>query len=260
MADSRIPSVGVLVASGALLFGACSPVPKTQLPELTPPEWQDGERSGYVVIRNDSLLYRRTILLQFDEEDGLPTLVVTNVVATESANVYFFDSTVFAMRRYSFKPLWSYRTVATEIAVSDAEARYEERRVTIRKQTIEGNEEKELRLGPHSFGIEMVQMLLRAFPLEPGRSWRITVVIPIEFRTLPMEITILGTKLAKTALGDILCREVSIRMHRRQLRLLYELAQPHRLVEIRDIDNETETRLVEFIPGQPDTTTPVVIP
>lgn len=235
-----------------LLVLACGRERPAPLPELTAPEWQDGETSVFGIIRNDSLLFRRTVTLQFDEEKGMPTVVITDVVQPESATVYFFDSTVFALRRYSFKPLWSYQTVATDIAAAEVEAWFQDHQVTVRKQTIEGAEEKELKVGPNTCGIDMLQTILRAVPLTPGLSFRINALIPLEFRTVPMVITVLGTKLVKTQLGDIMCREISIQESRHKVRLLFELNQPHRLVAIQDIENQTETVLQQFVPGRPD--------
>ncbi len=228
-----------------LLPLACSP-PLKPLPELTPPGWADGETSVYEIVRGDSVLFQRVTTLSFDEELNEPILVVTNVVRSANAPFYFFDSTAFALTRFTLKPLWSYRVVATELSVSEAEAEYEPNQVRLRKETVEGSEEKTFKINQNFYPVEALSHLLRTIPLDPGLSFSVLVVVPMEFRTLRIEVVVLGTKLLATPLGDILCREVSAVAPRRRLRLFYELADPRRLVAIRDLENQTETRLVNF--------------
>ncbi|MEO0053146.1 MAG: hypothetical protein ABIK22_03190, partial [candidate division WOR-3 bacterium] len=67
-----------------LLLAVCSP-PQNPFPELTPPGWIDGETSVFSVRRNDSLVFRRTITVELDEEAGEPVLVFRSVVESESA-------------------------------------------------------------------------------------------------------------------------------------------------------------------------------
>ncbi len=226
------------------------------LPELTPPNWQDGESAIYEIVRNDSLLFTRTITLNFDEEGATPIVVFTNVVRSESTPYYFFDSTTFALTRYTLKPVWSSRTVATEISITEVSADFADGEVELEKKTVDSREEKIFRLGKYGYGIEMLQQLFRTIPLEPGLSFIVDVVVPLEFRTLRVEVKVLGTKLVSTPLGNILCREVQAEAPRRRIRLLYELAPPHRLVAIHDLENNTETKLVRFFPTRPDTLLP----
>ncbi len=243
------------IVSFLILFSGC-PSSSSSLPELTPPDWQAGETALYEIVRNDSVLFTRTITLDFDEEGAIPIVVITNVVRSESALYYFFDSTTFALTRYTLKPVWSTRTVITEISITEVEAEFESDAVHLKKTTVDSKEEKTLPLSAHGYGIEMLQQLFRAIPLDPGLSFRIDVVVPLEFRVVPTNVTVLGTKLVATPLGDILCREVRAQAPRRSIRLLYELAQPHRLIAIHDLENNTETRLVEFSLPEPDTLLP----
>lgn len=241
----------LLIVVTALLPG-CTPAAKP-LPELTPPDWQDGETTLYEIVRNDSVLYTRKTIVQFDEEQEEPTVVITNIVQGQTVPFYFFDSTTFALTRYTLTPLWSYRVVSTEISITEVEADFEPERIELRKTTVDGSERKDFKNTKNTYGIEMLQHLFRAVPLDPGLNFQLNIIIPLEFRTSRVAVTVLGTKMVSTPLGDILCREVSAVAQRRQLRLLYELAQPHRLVAIRDVENGTETRLVGFSISATDT-------
>ncbi|MEO0069407.1 MAG: DUF3108 domain-containing protein [candidate division WOR-3 bacterium] len=254
---SPFPSLICLLA--CLL--ACVPEPAQQKEPLrnaplTPHAWQDGETSIYEVVRNDSLLLQRIVSLDFDEEDGIASLVVTSSIRSESVPYYFLDSTVFSLSRFSLKPLWSYRMVATEISLSEVKAEFYTDRVEMEKEVVEGTDKKTLPINENTWGVEMLQQLLRALPLEPGRSYQLTAVLPMEFRTTRVEVTVLGTKTIKTPLGEFLCREVELTSRDRKLRLVYELADPHRLIAIRDQDNLTDTRLIDFYITTPDTLMP----
>lgn len=240
----------VLLFVGLMLL--CTPV-SPPLPEFTPPDWQDGESTSYEIVRNDSVLYTRKTTVQFDEIQEEPVVVFTNIVAGQTVPFYFFDSTTFVLTRYTFQPLWSYRVVATEISITEVEADFAEDKIELRKTTIDGVARKDFRNPKTTYSIEMLQHLFRAVPLEPGLKFALNVVIPLEFRTTRVDVTVLGTKMVSTPLGDILGREVGVTAQRRQLRLLYELAPPHRLIAIRDLDNATETRLVDFSIPKPDT-------
>jgi len=224
---------------------SCRSIPKN-LPELTPPDWQDGEIAVYNVMRNDTVLFRRVVTLDYDEEAGEPTLVFTNTVQSESAPFYFFDSTTFALARFTLKPLWLTRTVATEISVSEVEAEFESQRVHLRKQTIDGETEMSIKAHRNTLAIEMVPMFCRAIPLEPALSFVVQAAVPLEMRDILVRVKVLGTKSIATPLGEILCREVEAVAPGRNLRFAYELAEPHRLIAIRDFENATETILTEF--------------
>ncbi len=234
---------------------SCRSIPET-LPELTPPDWQDGETAIYNVLRNGEVLFRRVITLEYDEEAGEPILVFTNTVQSESAAFYFFDSTTFALTRFTLKPLWLTRTVATEISISEAEAEFEDQRVVLRKQTVDGESELIFKARRNTLAIEMLPMFCRSVPLEPALSFVVQAVIPLEMRELPIQIKVLGTKSISTPLGEILCREVEAVAPGRNLRFAYELAEPHRLVAIRDFANATETVLADFFVNPPSFTLP----
>lgn len=229
----------------SIFLFTCTPPPQL-LPQLTPPGWQDGETAVYQVVRNDSVIFTRITTLRYDEESGAPVLLFTNVVQTESAPFYFFDSTTFALTRFTILPIWSYRTVATEISISEVQAEFASDRVELRKETVDGIEEKHFPANKNTYGIEMLPQLFRTIPLEPGISFHVYAIVALEFRTIPVTVKVLGTKLVKTSIGDILCREVEAVAPQRHLRLLYELTDPHRLVAIRDLENSTETIIVDF--------------
>ncbi len=245
-------SLLLLFVIGALLLPCCVSAPQP-LPELTPPDWQDGETALYEIVRNDSVLYTRKTVVQFDAEDDEPTVVITNIVQSQTVPFYFFDSTTFALTRYTLTPLWSYRVVSTEISITEVEADFEPDQIELRKTTVDGSERNDFKKAKNTYGIEMLQHLFRALPLDPGLNFQLNIIIPLEFRTARVDVTVLGTKMVSTPLGDILCREVSAVSQRRRLRLLYELAQPHRLIAIRDSENGTETRLVGFSLSVTDT-------
>lgn len=225
---------------------ACGPARRNALPGLTAPQWQDGETSTYEVVRADSILFERVTQVRFDEESGKPSIRVTSVVRSRQAEVFFHDSTVFALRRFSLRPLWSFRAVRTAMAELEVAARYERGRVSVRKAFIEGEEERVLEAGADAFGVEVLPVVLRALELTPGATFALKAVVGLELRVVPTEVTVLGTRLAVTPVGDILCREVELRSNRRRVSLLFELAEPHRLVALEDEENESETRLVGY--------------
>uniref|UniRef100_A0A7C4CC53 DUF3108 domain-containing protein n=1 Tax=candidate division WOR-3 bacterium TaxID=2052148 RepID=A0A7C4CC53_UNCW3 len=241
-----------LAAGLLLLLIACGPAPRSPMPELITPQWQDGETSRYEVVRADSVLFERVIQLRFDEESGTPSIIVTSVVRPQQAEVALYDSAVFELRRFSLKPLWSYRVVTTDLSALEVEVRYEPGAVEVEKQFIEGTDRQVLKVGRDAFGAEMLPFLLRAVRLTPGTSFTVSAVAGLEMRVVSTDVAVLGTRLVKTGLGDILCREVELRSPPRNVSLLYELAEPHRLVAIEDPDNKSVTRLVGYSAASPD--------
>ncbi|MGB9741921.1 MAG: hypothetical protein ACP5JB_05205 [candidate division WOR-3 bacterium] len=216
------------------------------LPELTPPSWQDGETSVYTIRRNDTLLFRRTITISLDEEAGEPIVIITSVVQSESTDYYFFDSTSYALTRYTLKPLELYHTVASEISISEVEVIFYPDQIRVEKTTIDGASTITLKPLPGTYAIEMLPALLRAVPLEPALNFTINGLVPLELRTLPVQVKVLGTKMVTTPQGEILGREVETRTRNRTIRFVYELAEPRRLIAIRDLGNSTETVLEDF--------------
>lgn len=229
-----------------LLLPLCR-APQHYFPELTPPGWLDGETSVFSIRRNDTLLFRRTVTIELNEEAGEPVLVFTSVVQSESAPFYFLDSTVAILSRYTLKPRWLYRAVASEISISEVEVSFEPEAIMLEKTTIDGTSRLKLKPAPYSYSMEMLPLLLRAVPLDPGLSFTINGIIPLEMRTQPVQIKVLGTRLINTPLGDMLCREVETATRGRKVRLLYELADPHRLIAIRDEEYDTETVLTQYL-------------
>jgi hypothetical protein len=253
----------VLPAAVCLLVVACMMEDLGPMPVLEIPQWQDGETSVYDVTRNDSALYRSVLTLAFDEEIGgtgqgdsarvVPTLVATNVVEPLSDAEYFFDSVQVVFRRDSFAPLRTYRSVETDISEFEIVARYGRARVQIEKRTIDGSVQQDLRLPGRFHSYDMIQTWLRCIPLVPGTSFRDNLVIPLEFRTVPVKVLVLGTKLVTTGVGDIMCREIVLILPNREVKFWYELAQPHRFVGLKDAQNETQMLLQSYRPARPDT-------
>jgi len=255
-----------LAALGAsvLLLVACLPEDLGPMPTLEPPQWQDGEVSVYDVSKNDRVMYRAVLTLRYDEELGapggdgvaqaIPTLVATNVVRPLSDVEFFLDSVQVVFRRDDITPLRTYRTVETDISEFEIVARYSSSRVRIDKQTIDGGMQQELRLPARFHSYDMVQTWLRCVPPTPGTSFRNHLVVPFEFRTVPVKFMVLGTKLVTTGVGDILCREMVLILPSREVRFWYELAQPHRFVGLKDAQNDAQMLLRSYQPSGPDTT------
>lgn len=257
----RVVRVIVLIGSvgAVLLLARCLHSEEAPL-TLVAPEWRDGELSEYEVVRRDTVLFRRRVLVEFDEAAARPLVVVTSVIEPFAVKVYLTESVIYSLRRFSLRPEWLYRQVITELTISEVTARWEEGNVRIRKETIDGSEERSLRVAEGTLAAEMMRVALRGLPLVSGTEFRTRTVIPFEFRSEPVTVAVLGTKLVKTRLGDILCREVAIIEGRRRQSLLYELAQPHRLVEAREPDGLTRMVLVGYIPERVDTLVPEVLP
>jgi hypothetical protein len=253
----------VLLAAGLLLVGACVTEDLGPMPALEIPQWQDGETSVYEVTRNDTTLYRSTVTLAFDEEVGnagqgdsarpVPTLVATNLVEPLSDADYFFDSVQVVFRRDNLASLRAYRSIETDISESEVSARYGRDKVQIEKQTIDGSVLQDLRLPERFHSYDMFQTWLRSVPLVSGTTFRDNLVIPLEFRTVPVKVLVLGTKLVTTGVGDIMCREIVLILPNREVRFWYELAQPRRFVGLSDAQNGTQMLLVNFQPGRTDT-------
>jgi len=251
-----------LLLTGGFLFVACVTEDLGPMPAFEVPQWQDGETSLYVVTRNDSALYRSVVTLGFDEEMGdvaqsdsiriIPTLIVTNVVQPLSGADWYFDSVQVVFRRDSLSPLRTFRSVETDISQFELIARYARGRVQIEKQTIDGGIEQELRLPGRFHSYDMVHTWLRAVPLVSGTSFRDNLVIPFEFRTVPVKFLVRGTKLVTTKVGDIMCREIVLILPTREVRFWYELAQPHRFVGLNDTQNNTQMLLESFRAGSAD--------
>lgn len=246
------------LAALALLVGCVRQAPV--LPRLELNGVPDGEYSVYRVVRNDTVLYRVAVTVSYDEELSdpagagapLPTVVVASQVYPLSPDVFFFDSTVVVARRDSFLPIRSYRSLATDVSEMEVEARYSRGRASIVKRTVEGTVEDQIKLPAAVFVSDMMQTYLRAVPPVSGTSFTVAAVVPVEFRTVPVKVAVLGTKMVSTPVGDLMCREVVAITPRRELRYLYELEPPRRFVAMRDVTNETEMLLVEYHPGHPE--------
>jgi hypothetical protein len=232
------------------------------MPKLEVPQWQDGETSVYVVTRSDSALYRSVVTLEFDEEmvdvgqsdsiETVPTVVVTNVVQPFPEAEWYYDSVQAVFRRDDLAPLRTYRSVETDISEFDLTARYSRGRVQIERQTIDGTTQEDLRLPGRFQSYDMVQTWLRAVPLVSGTSFRDNLVVPSEFRAVPVKFLVLGTKLISTKIGDIMCREIVLILPTREVRFWYELAQPHRFVGLNDTRNNTQMVLESYRAGHVD--------
>jgi hypothetical protein len=250
------------LAAVCLLIAACVTEDLGPMPLLEAPRWQDGETSIYVVTRNDSALYRSVLTLEFDEEmvdvaaSPIPTLVATNVVQPISTAEWFFDSVQAVLRRDDLSPVRTYQSIETDISEFDLAARYSLGRVQIEKQTIDGSVDEELRLPRRFHSYDMVQTWLRSVPLVSGTSFRDNLVIPSEFRTVPVKFLVLGTKLVSTGVGDIMCREIVLILPTREVRFWYELAQPHRFVGLNDSQNNTQMVLESFRASRADSLPP----
>jgi hypothetical protein len=252
-----------------LLVVGCTMEDLGPMPVLEVPQWQDGETSVYEVTRNDTALYRSVITLAFDEEIGdpiqsdssrtIPTLVATNVVEPLSDVEWFFDSVQVVFRRDDLSPLRTTRSVETDISEFDLVARYLRGRVQVDKQTIDGSIQEELRLPGRFHSYDMVQTFLRSVPLVSGTTFRDNLVIPFEFRTVPVKFLVLGTKLVTTGVGDIMCREIVLILPNREVKFWYELAQPHRFVGLKDPQNETQMLLKSYQPAHTDTVPAAIV-
>jgi hypothetical protein len=264
----RLRAAAWAVLAGVLLGDACVPEDSGSMPRLAAPAWQHGERSSYVVSRNDSVLYRSTLLLTFDEELGqpgapagttsaaIPTAMITYVVEPVGSGQYFFDSASVVFRRDDFQPLRSRRSTSTEISDVDIEARYQAKRLIIHKQTVDGTQDQNLKLPERCFASDMLPTVLRAVPLESGTSFRINLAVPSEFRIVPVRISVLGTKFIKTDVGDLVCREIVAILPGRETRYWYEIAQPHRFAGMKDLETGTELRLESYVPAHADSLAP----
>jgi hypothetical protein len=231
-------------------------------PNLTAPGWRDGEAAGYEIVRNDSVAYRVRIRLVFSEElppgpgagQPVPTVLVTSTVEPAQAGEYFDDSLTVVLRRDSLKPLRSFRAIETGISELEVAARFEPGKVNITKTTVDGVQEEVLRLPGRSYSQDALGTLLRAVPPNPGTSYRMNLVVPLDFRIVPVKVQVLGTKLIATPVGDILCREVAVTSPGRETRFWLELAEPRRFVGLRDLATGTEMRLVWYETEQQLTT------
>lgn len=237
-----------------LILGCASPG-GSRKPGLVAPKWQDGEVSVYRVSRTDSSVFRIRTELHFDEEFGTPTAVVTTTLEPVAARVLLFDSASVVFERQTLRPLRSYSSVETEFGSFEVETRYEKGRALIRKQSVDGVQEQGIRIPAGSYDNEMVRTMLRAVPLETGRDFRFDAVVPIDFRVVATDVKVLGTKFVQTQAGvgvpqQVACREVLLSTPKRQLRLWYEIAEPHRLIGLADPDGETEMLLESYEPGQ----------
>ena len=254
-----------VAAISVFAFFACpsDPQTKTWLPVLDQPEWRDGETATYHITRNDSVLFKTHTVLRFDEElvesgphgqpGAVPTAVVTTTIEPVEAPTFFFDSTVMVFTRDSFMPLRSFRDLETDLASFSIDSRYEPGRVHISKQTIDGVEDRVLRLAAHAYEPEMLWFLMRAVVPDPSTHFQVKTVVPISQRIRSVDITVLGTKLVPTALGNIMCREFSVKTGSKEKRFWYELDQPRRLIGMTDPTNKTRMLLVDYVPSGTDT-------
>lgn len=247
--------VRVLVALVGLAVAGCNTSFELgPMPRLDPPDWQDGEVSTYVVTHYDTARYQYTIVLGFDEQAApgpgdappVPTLVVTSITEPLGDEGFFFDSAVVTCRRDSLRPLRSVRRIETAIAEFDISARYDRGRVSIIKATVDGITEDVLPVPPRTYSTDAIQTFLRAVPPEPGSTFRLNLCIPMEFRTVPVRVQVLGTKLVTTELGDIMCREFAVASPGRSVRYWYELAEPRRFVGTYDPQTEMRTLLSTY--------------
>jgi len=253
----RVPSTGRRITPGilglVLLLAACPEPPEALAPvEFQAPAWQDGETSTYKVLRNDSVLFRSQTTLRYDEEFGQPLIEVVTTVQPVMAQEFFADSSTVVFRKDSLTPVRSARTVETDIAEFEVEARYEPGRVVINKQTIDGTECRTLKLPARSYDNEMFATLLRLVPLESGTRLKVNAVVPLDVRVVPVDVTVLGTKYITTATDSVICREIVLHTPSKEVRFWYELESPHRLIGMSDRDNDTELLLESYVPAGQD--------
>jgi hypothetical protein len=242
-----------------LMVAGCGPALDTgPMPRLASPAWIDGETATYNATRNDSTLYTTTIVTTLDEEgspqpgdnEPIPTVVFTSVTQPTAEGEFFFDSVEVVCRRDGLQPLRSVRVLETDVAEFQVVAAYGPGRVAIRKETIDGTTEEALALPRRTFALDAVQALLRTVPLEPGVSFLMTLCLPLEFRSFPAKVQVLGTKLVSTGLGDILCREISLVSPGRELRYWFELAEPHRFIGLQDPGGNLRSVIASYsVPG-----------
>jgi hypothetical protein len=247
--------VRVLALCAGLVLGGCGPALDTgPMPKLLPVAWSDGETAVFNATRNDSVLYTTTIVTTLDEESGtqpgavepVPTVTFTIVTQTTPEGEFVFDSAEVVCRRDSLLPLRSTRQLETSVAEFHVTAAYSPGRVAIRKETIDGATEDVLAVPRRTYALDAVQALLRTVPLDPGVTFRTTLCIPIEFRTFPAKVQVLGTKLVPTGIGDVMCREIALVSPGRELRYWFELAEPHRYVGMQDPVSGTQSVIVSY--------------
>ena len=264
-------------AASLVVLVLCACVePTPDAVELTVPVWRDGETSVYHITRNDSVLYESRVVLRFDEEmlEGTghstspaagrgagesvatATVIVTTTVTPVEARLFFHDSSTVVMRRDSLTPLRSYRSLETNISVFDIEVRYGEREVEVNRQSIDGREARTFKRERLTFDNEQVQTLVRAVPLASGTRFRFHRVVPMDLRVVPTDLMVLGTKQVTTEFGNIICREVVLITPAKELKLWYEIAEPHRFIGMRDPGNGTEMLLVRYTTTRPDDAAP----
>lgn len=219
----------------------------------------------YVATRGDSVLYQSTVTISLDEESEpgpgeaavVPTVELTIVTEPLEDGQYFYDSGVVVLRRTDAVPLRSWRSVETEMSEIEVATRYSRTRAFIRKESIDGSVDQSLPLPPNTYSSDISQSVLRSIPLETGLSFRINLLVPMEFRTVPARVRVLGTKLIETELGDIICREISVVTPGREVRHWVELAEPHRYIGMRDGLSEIQAVLVAYFASRADTLAPV---
>ena len=259
--------LGVFVS--CLLLAGCPSEQPAQVVRLSAPDWQDGEYSVYDVVRRDSVLYRNRMRLRFSEEapgsqdrdpvpgtlSSIPTLELSTSVRPVESEEHFADSSLVVIARDDLRPLRSYHTIETAISSFTIQAVYEPGKVTITRQSLDGTRVIELPTPPNTYDNEMVPFLLRALPLIPSAKLDFNIVVPLEERILPLTAQVLGAEFVATELGEIMCRGVSLKQPNRQVRLFYELAEPHRLVGLSSETGETEMRLVRYSSAEEDETT-----
>ncbi|MEO0086179.1 MAG: hypothetical protein ABIK37_06055, partial [candidate division WOR-3 bacterium] len=138
--DRRL--VWLLIAAGLVGLWNCGVQDHGLI--LSPPEWKDGERAGYEIVRNDSVVYRTWLKVELSEEVAgvqgirIPTVVVTSMVEPGEGGEYFFDSLTVVLRRDSLRPLRSYRSITSGVSELEVEARFDPGRAVITKTTVDG--------------------------------------------------------------------------------------------------------------------------
>lgn len=247
----------VVVPAMALFGLGCPGEPAALVPRLEAPDWQDGETAVYEVRRNDSALFVSRQVLRFDEEllpgyGPVPTALLTTTVEPALSRQFFYDSTTVVFRRDTLLPLRSFRSLETDIGLFDVETRYEPGAADVRRQSIEGIDERRLPTRGPVYDNEMMGTVLRAIPLDPGTRLKVQAVVAIDLRVMPLEVAVLGTKSIRTPLGDIICREVEVTSPAKRVRFWYELEQPRRLVGLADQESGTELMLVAWTAGGAD--------
>jgi hypothetical protein len=198
--------------------------------DIVVPDWQNGEKLYYRIMRNDTMIGSVTYSLYFDTDGDIPIFSLEMLSQTESDEDYVWDSSIVHFRRDNFAPIWALRNIETDFGYSTVETHYDGSDVEIWLETIDGKESYDLSIREPYFDNEMLFTILRAVRFSKFKKYTMNILLPLSLQNMSMSVRHSGITTVTTPAGSFECDRVSLTSMQDKINLFYERGEPRRLI------------------------------